>query len=64
MTCREREREGGRVKERWGDPLVATPGVYYKGGIKYTGCQKMKWHPTIAFLADPLSYGGTRVGPW
>lgn len=49
MTCRERE----------GDPLVATPGVYYKGGIKYTGCQKMKCHPT-AFLANPLFDGRMR----
>lgn len=31
---------------------MATPGVYYKGGIKYTGCQKMKCHPT-ALLAGP-----------
>lgn len=63
MTCREKDRERERDSERGGGegesesasergPLVATPGVYYKGGIKYTGCQKMKCHPT-AFLRRP-----------
>lgn len=70
MTCREKDRERERDSERGGGegesesasergPLVATPGVYYKGGIKYTGCQKMKCHPT-AFLVDPLSVGQLR----
>lgn len=53
MTCREKEREKARAHTSERDSLVATPGVYYKGGIKYTGCQKMKCHPT-AFLVDPL----------
>lgn len=72
MTCREKDRERERDSERGGGegesesasergPLVATPGVYYKGGIKYTGCQKMKCHPT-AFLVDPLSVGQLRGG--
>lgn len=42
MTCRETR-----------DLRLATPGVYYKGGIKYTGCQKMKRHPTAFFLRTP-----------
>lgn len=40
---------------------MATPGVYYKGGIKYTGCQKMKRHPT-AFLPNPLRSAENSVG--
>lgn len=43
MTCRETR-----------DLRLATPGVYYKGGIKYTGCQKMKRHPTAFFLHPPI----------